>query len=240
MTAQHHRELPEQEPKSREHEPAVNEHGVEFPEAGAAFYQELSLNNERPWWRERKAYWEAVVREPMERIMAELKPEFGEAKLFRPYRDLRYGKDKTPYKTHQGAYVETMPAAGWYVELGTHGLSTSGGFFNARPRELAGYRKAVTDAARGHELEVLLEALESKGWEVRGDTLLTAPRGYDQSHPRIRLLRHTSLHVRRAIGPEVLGEQAAAARIAADWREIEDLVAWVSDEFEKVALAHDG
>nr|NLD40792.1 DUF2461 domain-containing protein [Actinomycetales bacterium] len=206
-----------------------------FPEAGALFYQELTLHNERPWWRENKDRWERTVREPLERIMAALAPEFGEAKLFRPYRDLRYGKDKTPYKMHQGAYVETMPAAGWYAELGVGGLSCGGGFYNARPRELAAYRKAVTNAARGHELEVILEGLTADGWEVRGDTLLTAPRGYEQSHPRIALLRHTNLSVRRAIGPEVTGEDSAIERIAADWREIEPLVAWVSDEFEKVA-----
>jgi len=211
----------------------------QFPEAGALFYQELTVNNERPWWQANKARWQHVVRDPMERIMATLQPEFGEARVFRPYRDLRYGKDKTPYKTHQGAYVETMPGAGWYAELGTGGISTGGGFYRVRPRELAAIRRAIDDAARGHELELVLAELTDAGWEVRGDALITAPRGYDQSHPRIELLRHTSLAVRRAIGPEVSGEDAVAERIAADWREIEALVAWVSDELQKVALTEE-
>ncbi|MDO5494121.1 MAG: DUF2461 domain-containing protein [bacterium] len=211
-----------------------------FPESGATFYQELTLTNERPWWQENKARWEETVRGPMERIMASLKAEFGEAKLFRPYRDLRYGTDKTPYKTHQGAYVETLPGAGWYAELGTGGISTGGGFYRARPRELAAIRRAIDDSARGHELELILGELTGSGWETRGDTLLTAPRGYSQDHPRIELLRYTSLAVRRPIGPEVTGTDAVTERIAADWREIEPLVAWVSDEFQKVAFTQEG
>ncbi|HZK05236.1 MAG TPA: DUF2461 domain-containing protein [Actinomycetaceae bacterium] len=207
-----------------------------FPEAGALFYHELVLNNERPWWRANKTRWERDVRDPLERIMADLRPEFGEAKIFRPYRDLRYGTDKTPYKTHQGAYISTGPAAGWYAELGVKGLMTGGGFYHAAAREIAAYRAAVDDPARGHELEVILEELTSSGWEVAGDSLTTAPRGFSRDHPRIRLLRHKHLFVRRMVDPEVRGEDAAAARIAADWIEIEPLIAWVSDEFEKTAL----
>ena len=62
--------------------------------------------------------------EPLERLLAELEPEFGASHLFRPYRDVRFSKDKLPYKDHQGAFCGAEDGVGWYVQVsapGTHG-----------------------------------------------------------------------------------------------------------------------
>ena len=67
----------------------------------------------------------------MSALTAALEPDFGPAKVFRPYRDVRFAKDKTPYKTNQGAFVGAGPACGWYVEIAARGVRTGAGFYDA-------------------------------------------------------------------------------------------------------------
>ncbi len=71
-----------------------------------------------------------------------LAPEFGAAKIFRPYRDVRFAKDKTPYKTHQGAYVAVAPATGWYVEIERPGRA--GGFAVSTTRRVPTWPGSAT------------------------------------------------------------------------------------------------
>jgi len=74
-----------------------------IPSAAFRFYEELEENNNREWWLEHKDTYDAAVKEPLAALLSELEPEFGPAKIFRPYRDTRFSKDKTPYKTNLGA-----------------------------------------------------------------------------------------------------------------------------------------
>ena len=76
--------------------------------------------------------------------------EFGVAKVFRPYRDVRFAKDKTPYKTAQGAFVEVGPATGWYVEVSARGVRTGAGFYDATGPRIAAIREAIDDDRTGH------------------------------------------------------------------------------------------
>ena len=76
--------------------------------------------------------------------------------MFRPYRDVRFAKDKTPYKTHQGAFVAAGPATGWYVEISARGVRTGAGFYEASGPRLAAIREAIADDRTGTELERIL------------------------------------------------------------------------------------
>ena len=71
-----------------------------FPERALIFYEGLEADNSKPYWTDHKAVYEECVQAPMLALLAELEPEFGAAKFFRPYRDVRFAKDKTPYKTN--------------------------------------------------------------------------------------------------------------------------------------------
>ena len=93
-----------------------------FPVAALDFYDDLEVDNTKSFWEAHKHVYAESVRAPMTALCASLEPEFGKAKIFRPYRDVRFAKDKTPYKTHQGAYVGVGPATGWYVEISPRGL----------------------------------------------------------------------------------------------------------------------
>ena len=201
-----------------------------FPTAALDFYEDLEVDNAKSFWDAHKATYAEAVREPMLALCAGLAEEFGEAKVFRPYRDVRFARDKTPYKTHQGGYVAVGPATGWYVEISARGVRTGGGFYDAESARLAAFREAVADDARGPLLEDLLDTLAAAGWEVGGDRLKTSPRGFPADHPRIGLLRHRSLSVVRAHGfapyihtPELL------VVVRADWRALPPLVAWIDD-----------
>ena len=93
-----------------------------FPEAALDFYEDLENDNTKSFWQANKAVYDEAVAAPMKALTAELEDEFGPAKVFRPYRDVRFAKDKTPYKTHQGAYVATGPSTGYYVQVGAAGV----------------------------------------------------------------------------------------------------------------------
>ena len=173
-----------------------------FPVAALDFYDDLELDNTRSFWAAHKETYETAVKAPMAALVAELEDEFGPAKIFRPYRDVRFAKDKTPYKTHQGAYVALSSAIGWYVQVSAPGVRVGAGFYDADSARLASYRAAVADDRTGPELEKILRKLTKAGWEVGGDRLKTSPRGYDADHPRIELLRHKSLTIGRNYGFE--------------------------------------
>jgi uncharacterized protein (TIGR02453 family) len=153
--------------------------------------------------------------------------------VFRPYRDVRFAKDKTPYKTHQGAFVAAAPHTGWYVQVSAAGVRTGAGFYSAEADRLAAFRTAVAEERRGTELEAILAGIAAEGHEISGEQLKTAPRGYDREHPRIGLLRHKQLFAGREIGFEpVVHTPELLDVVRDDWRELRPFVEWVAQNAE--------
>jgi len=201
-----------------------------FPVAALDFYDDLELDNTKSYWNAHREVYDTAVKAPMAALVAALEPEFGTAKVFRPYRDVRFAKDKTPYKTHQGAFVPSGPSTGWYVQVGAPGVRVGVGFYEASPARLAGVRAAIAEERRGTQLTAIIAALEQDGWELGGETLKTAPRGYDAGHPRIGLLRHKSMTLGRSYGFEPIIHTAELLdRVRADWRAGSAFVQWVTD-----------
>ena len=204
-----------------------------FPPQALDFYDDLEVDNTRAYWEKHKDVYTESVKAPMAALCAALAPEFGEAKVFRPYRDVRFAKDKTPFKTHQGSFVPAGPATGWYVEVSARGVRTGAGFYEASSPRLAAIRAAIDDVRRGTALERILARLEGAGWDIGGDRLKTSPRGYPADHPRIELLRYRSLTAGRSHGfepfihtPELLDV------VRDDWRALRPLVEWVAENAE--------
>jgi uncharacterized protein (TIGR02453 family) len=200
-----------------------------FPVAALDFYDDLEMDNTKSFWTAHKDVYDAAVKAPMAALVAALEPEFGPAKVFRPFRDVRFAKDKTPYKTHQGAFVAAGPATGWYVQVGAPGVRVGVGFYEAGSTRLAALREAIAEERRGKELQGIIDTLVADGWELGGDKLKTSPRGYDADHPRIDLLRHKSLTMGRSYGFEpVIHTPELLDRVRDDWRAARPLVEWVS------------
>lgn len=200
-----------------------------FPVAALDYYDDLEMDNTRSFWEKHKQVYLDCVREPMLALCAALAPEFGDAKVFRPYRDVRFAKDKTPYKEHQGAFVAVGEATGWYVQVSARGVRTGAGFYRASPQRLGWIRAAMADDRTGPELERLLDDLRGRGFEIEGDRLKTSPRGYDATHPRIDLLRHRSLAAVHLYGfDDVIHSPDLVEAVRADWQALRPVVEWIS------------
>ena len=115
-----------------------------WPEEALDFYEGLEADNSKTYWTAHKAVYEAMVLGPMTELLDELAPGFGEPKIFRPYRDVRFSKDKSPYKTHIGALV-----GDGYVQLSAAGLAAGSGMYGMAPDQLDRYRTAVADDQAG-------------------------------------------------------------------------------------------
>ncbi len=200
-----------------------------FPVAALDFYDDLEVDNTKSYWEAHKHVYAECVKVPMTALCDALAPEFGDAKIFRPYRDVRFAKDKTPYKTHQGAFVGVAPATGWYVEVSPRGVRVGGGFYEASGERLAAIRDAMADDKSGPRLLRIVRKLEKAGFEISGEQLKTAPRGYDANHPRIELLRRKQLCAARRYGFEPFIHTAELLeQVRADWRAVKPLVSWVA------------
>ena len=200
-----------------------------FPEAALDFYDDLEVDNTKAFWEQHKQTYQSAVATPMRELTDALADEFGEAKLFRPYRDVRFSKDKSPYKTHQGAYVAVAPATGYYVQIGAPGVMVGAGFYDASAERLSAMRTAIDDDRRGRELEQIVADLTATGWEVGGGRLKTAPRGWDPGHPRIELLRHKTFTVSHPYGFDaVIHTPELVDRVRDDWRTTASLIDWLT------------
>jgi len=155
------------------------------PEA-VEFFEGLAADNTKAYWNAHRARYEQSVREPMAELLDELSGEFGPGRIARPYRDIRFRADKSPYKTEIYATLDR----GGYVRFSADGLTAALGYYQMTTAQLERYRHAVDDESSGARLAGMVERLRGEGMQVGGgQTLKTAPRGYPGDHPRIGLLR---------------------------------------------------
>ncbi|CAO5170678.1 TIGR02453 family protein [Frankia sp. AiPs1] len=195
-----------------------------FPAEAMIFYEGLEADNSKAYWTDHRDQYETSVRAPMLALLAELEPEFGEPHVFRPHRDVRFAKDKSPYKTAIGAYI----TGGGYVQVSARGLMVGSGYWQTASDQVERLRAAVADDATGPRLVALVDALRDAGYEISGNRLKTRPRGFDADHPRIELLRHRTLTVSREFGePPWLARPECAEHVAAAWREMRVLREWL-------------
>ena len=194
-----------------------------WPVEAVEFYEGLEADNSRAYWLAHKAVYDQVVKAPMDELLAELAPQFGDGRVFRPNRDVRFSRDKSPYKLNCAAQ---MP--GGYVSFSADGLFVGCGLYMPSPEQLRAFRAAVADERAGSALEVIVAALQGAGYDVGAhDVLKTAPKGYPKDHPRIELLRHKGLVMSKAwpvgawLGTATAKDRVVAcldaARPLADW-----------------------
>jgi len=166
------------------------------------FLVELALNNDRSWFGPRKASYEALLKRPLEELCTALNLEFLARELplaadparspFRIYRDVRFARDKSPYKTNVGAsfpWIGEGGGVGGYFHLEPGGVFVGGGMWHPAPARLAAWRSAVTgDRERVHAAVEDPSFLATFG-AVDGDRLKRAPTGFPPDDPDIELLK---------------------------------------------------
>jgi uncharacterized protein (TIGR02453 family) len=197
-----------------------------WPATALEFYGGLEADNSRAYWTDNKAVYEKDVHGPMAALVSELGSEFGEGRLFRPYRDVRFSADKSPYKTA----IAAMVGEG-YVQLSADGLMAGAGMYHMAPDQLDRYRRAVADDEAGAALEETIAALGRAKIDVHGsDPLKTAPRGYPKDHPRVGLLRNKGLVAMKQWKPAAwLGTTGAKTRIEELLRGARPLTGWLDE-----------
>ena len=195
------------------------------PSSALEFYEGLEADNSKTYWTEHKSTYEEDVRAPMVALLADLADEFGEGRLFRPYRDVRFSSDKSPYKTSIAA--EVGPSG--YVALSADGLMVGAGMYHLAPDQLERYRRAVVNGAAGPDLVGRIAELEKTKAVAHGtDPLKTAPKGYPKDHPRAELLRYKGLVAMRQWAPAAwLGTAAARNRVVDVLRASRPLCEWL-------------
>jgi uncharacterized protein (TIGR02453 family) len=198
-----------------------------WPVGALEFYEGLEADNSKGYWTEHKEVYTSEVHAPMVALLAELVDEFGEGKIFRPYRDVRFSLDKTPYKT---AIAATIGSG--YIQLSADGLTAGAGMYHLAPDQLDRYRRAVADDTTGTALEALVGTLRKAHIDVYGtDALKTAPKGYPKDHPRLDLLRNKGLvAMRQWPAAAWLGTVAAKTRIIGLLRAARPLCGWLDEQ----------
>lgn len=191
-----------------------------WPVEAVEFYEGLEADNSKTYWQEHRAIYERCVKAPMEELLAEL----GGGRVFRPYRDVRFSRDKAPYKTSCDAHV-----ADGYLSLSAERLFVGSGLYMPDAEQLRRFRAAVADERSGRELEEIVAGLRGTGYDVGAhEVLKTAPRGFPKDHPRIELPRHKGLVMSKSwpVGAW-LGTKKAKERVVACLEAARPLNAWL-------------
>lgn len=180
-----------------------------FPQDAITFFEEIAIFNEKIWFEENKARFQASVQEPAQAFVEALGERLkilvpdiqystslnGSGSIMRIYRDVRFSKDKTPYKTNLGLSWwegpgKKMEEPGYYFHLDRSGAWIAGGMYIFPQATLAIYRKAVDHPQRGKALTAALAVAEKAGLRIDSSGAYSrVPTGYDKDHPRGELLK---------------------------------------------------
>ena len=199
-----------------------------FPEQALDFYEGLEADNTKAYWTDHRATYEASVKVPMQELLARLEPEFGPAKLFRPYRDVRFSKDKTPYKTAAAAAIGDDVQGGLYLQLSAAGLMVAGGAHGLTTDQARRLRAGIAEDRPGRALVALLDGLRAEGFTVEGERLKRVPREHSADSPRAEMLTLKTLFAVQQHEPqEWLHTPEAADVVAQAWRALGPLNEWL-------------
>ncbi len=197
-----------------------------WPNEAFRWFADLEANNNKAWFQANRSTYDTAVRGPLESLLAELQAEFGDARVTRPNRDIRFSADKSPYKTQIYAIV----GGDYYVQLRAGGMFAGGGLYLPDRSLLEKVRAAMADESTGSELADIVAGLEGGGIALMEEgALKTAPRGYSADHPRIRFLRLPHLAAGAEFAPaKWMSTPEAKERIVDVWRRLGPLLAWTA------------
>jgi uncharacterized protein (TIGR02453 family) len=196
-----------------------------FPPEARKFFKALKRNNDRDWFQPRKEIFDTKIKEPMHELVGALNAEFHKfapayindpkKAVYRIYRDVRFGSDKSPYKTHLAAIFprqggERGSSPGFYFHISADQVGLAGGVYEPQPEQLYSIRSWM---AENHQaFRKAARAAEKVMGKLHGESLTRAPKGFDPEHPAMDLIKmkrwvfHTALQAELAETPKLQGE----------------------------------
>lgn len=221
-----------------------------FTKRALGFLRGLARHNEKPWFETHRAEYETEVRQPMRELIedldtrfAQFAPEIGgdpKRSMFRIYRDIRFSKDKSPYKTHAACWFHHLNAArnvgseadagsaGYYFHLEPGGRSMIGAGIWMPPRpQLKRLRDAIAKNPGGFDRMVRSIPRRFGGLDDEG-ALKRMPRGYAEDHPAAKWLRFQSFTSGRTLTDAQVTSASLAASLAREYEALLPLVRWLN------------
>jgi uncharacterized protein (TIGR02453 family) len=182
-----------------------------FPREGIQFLKRLKRNNNRPWFEEHKGEYESLVKLPMQSLIAALKPHFDKfapeydvnpkRSIFRVYRDVRFSRDKTPYKTHVAAHFvlrgkpKGIEGSGYYLHIEPGEVFIGGGIYMPDGDQIKKIRRAIAEQPDRFLSTIDDRKFKKRFGELEGDKLKRVPSGYDPEHPLAEWLKFKQFFV---------------------------------------------
>ncbi len=221
-----------------------------FPKEALSFLKKIKKNNTREWFQLHKEEYETAVKFPMQCLVATLGvmlksdlPDYAfnpKKSIFRIHRDVRFSKDKSPYKTNIAASFnlanrtsEAVELPGFYLHIEPKtkegwGTFAGGGLYMPAPLHLKAIREKIAN-----ESELFLSIIEEKTFKkffngIEGEKLKTNPKGYDPTHPMIEHLKHKQFFVSREFDEEEIYEQVFVKHVAETFRAVIPLVKFLN------------
>jgi uncharacterized protein (TIGR02453 family) len=207
------------------------------------FLDELKQNNNKPWFEGHRQEYE-VARKSFEvfidilidkfRISDNLEGLSAKDCMTRIYRDIRFSRDKSPYKTNLGAMINPggwrSNRLGYYISIEPHAQSmTAGGLYDPTADQLNRFRQSIElDAAEFKELSSARDFVDVFG-EVQGDRLKTAPKGYDRDHPELAILQLKQITIIHRYSDQEVVRDDFIDRVTQDCRIMKPFLNYLSD-----------
>jgi uncharacterized protein (TIGR02453 family) len=217
-----------------------------FPKETVRFLGGIRKHNDKAWFDAHRADYEQAFLAPAQAFVEALGPRLRKidpavqaqprvnGSIMRINRDVRFSKDKSPYKDHLDLWFWAGEEKGWdqsgfFFRLTPDRLMLGAGMHGFVPPVLARYREAVLDPKRGEALAALVAKLRKASYEVGTETYKKAPRGIAPDHPRVALLRHGGLHAGwEGKHPAQLGTAGLVGFVATHFAKIAPLHAWLT------------
>jgi uncharacterized protein (TIGR02453 family) len=217
-----------------------------FLDQEGAFFRKLAKNQNRDWFNANKETFELGWNAPMKAFLQEVFEAVDDAfpyldleapKVFRIYRDVRFSKDKSPYKTNIGGTISikrtgkmTEVPIALYFHVGSNECFAASGHYMMDGPMLKKFRQAVVDEAKGKELDSIARSLKKKGFELSSfEMMKRVPTGFDPEHARAEHLRRKGLTTTfPAVPTQLLTSRKLIAHIAKQVKTAAPLVEWLA------------
>ncbi len=201
------------------------------------FLKDLKKNNNRPWFQKNKdryTDWHtngkaflSALRDEMTKI-----DRIEKSKVYRIYKDVRFSKDKTPYKTHMAislAREKPYLRGGYYLHIEPEESFVACGFWGPNPHDLALIRSNIDIDPQAMRKAITASSIKNLFGELQGQTVKTAPKGYPRDHPDIDLLRHKQFYFTRRFDTDTVLSDGFLKEVVKSFKGIRPFFDYMSD-----------